>query len=443
MFFTSVHAQDKPNVIFILADDLGAGDLHCTGHPYAKTPHLDKLAKSGIQFNRAYMSAAWCAPSRYALMSGQYPARDFNDSKNLKPTEANITQVLHDAGYATAHFGKWHMNWGLKYMQTPGDFGIDDHFTSNHNGKGVTWTSKQKKDPHWREKTTDAYVDKAINFMKNNKASKNTKPFYVNLWIFPTHSLINPTEEMLKVYDGLKVDMKDFSKQQQEFLKYVAQFGDINKAMQAYCADVTAMDAVLGRLFKYLKDADLADDTIIVFSSDNGPGPLTPQIGSKSLEERYKKKPTLLNSVGSAKNYSDRKASFHEGGIRVPFIVSYPKKFSKGKVDNETIIAGVDWLPTIASLCGADFTSDKVDGIDVKAAFTGGEVTRSKPLFWSEKVNAVVMDGKWKAVKMKNEFKLYDIEKDPAELNDLSASQPKLAKKYKQALVDWQRSLKN
>ena len=110
-FTTNAQNTPHPNIIFILADDLGAGDLQSTGHPYAKTPHLDKLASEGIQFERAYMAAAWCAPSRYGLMSGQYPARDFNTSRNLKPDEPTITKILNDAGYATAHFGKWHMNY--------------------------------------------------------------------------------------------------------------------------------------------------------------------------------------------------------------------------------------------------------------------------------------------------------------------------------------------
>ena len=95
--------SERPNVIFILADDLGSGDLHITGHPYAKTPNLDKLAAKGIRFERAYMPAAWCAPSRYGLMSGHYPARNFNASKDLKANEPSIPKILNDAGYATAH----------------------------------------------------------------------------------------------------------------------------------------------------------------------------------------------------------------------------------------------------------------------------------------------------------------------------------------------------
>ena len=440
---TNAQNTEQPNIIFILADDLGAGDLQSTGHPYALTPHLDKLAAKGVQFERAYMAAAWCAPSRYGLMSGQYPARDFNMSKNLKPDEPTITKILNDAGYATAHYGKWHMNWGMDYIDTPGDFGIDDHFTSNHNGNGKTWSKKEKSSKHWRERTTDAYVDITIDFIDKNEDSNESKPFYVNLWIYPTHSYIDPTPEMLAVYDGLQVDMKDFSKQQQEFLTFVSKHGDINKAMQAYCADVTAMDKALGRLFDYLKENGLDKNTIVVFSSDNGPGPLTKQVLTESVVKRYKEKPTLLNSVGSAKNYRDRKLSFHEGGIRVPYIVSWPGQFPEGKKDNTTIIQGVDWLPTIASICNVELPKSTFDGVDVKSAFYGNGNKRKAPLFWSEKENSVILKDNWKGVLMDGDFALYDIAKDPSEEFDLKNSNPDLANRMENSLEEWIKGLKN
>ena len=440
---TNAQNTEQPNIIFILADDLGAGDLQSTGHPYALTPHLDKLAAKGVQFERAYMAAAWCAPSRYGLMSGQYPARDFNMSKNLKPDEPTITKILNDAGYATAHYGKWHMNWGMDYIDTPGDFGIDDHFTSNHNGNGKTWSKKEKSSKHWRERTTDAYVDMTIDFIDKNEDSNESKPFYVNLWIYPTHSYIDPTPEMLAVYNGLQVDMKDFSKQQQEFLTFVSKHGDINKAMQAYCADVTAMDKALGRLFDYLKENGLDKNTIVVFSSDNGPGPLTKQVLTESVVKRYKEKPTLLNSVGSAKNYRDRKLSFHEGGIRVPYIVSWPGQFPEGKKDNTTIIQGVDWLPTIASICNVELPKSTFDGVDVKSAFYGNGNKRKAPLFWSEKENSVILKDNWKGVLMDGDFALYDIAKDPSEEFDLKNSNPDLANRMENSLEEWIKGLKN
>jgi len=433
-------AQTQPNIIFILADDVGAGDLHCTGHPYAITPNLDKLADQGIRYERAYMAAAWCAPSRYSLMRGQYPARGFYKNRNLKPDEPSITQILKNAGYTTAHFGKWHLNKDLKYAESPGDFGIDEHFTFGSHIKGKKWTSKDFEEEYFRAKTTDYLVDMAIDFIDENNSQKSPSPFYLNLWVYPTHSLINPTPEQLEVYNGLKVNFDDFSPLQKEFLEFVAEHGDIDKSMQAYCADITAMDKALGRLFDFLRRYELDKNTLIVFSSDNGPGPLTVQVQKKTVAERYIKTPTLLNSVGSAKNYRDRKSSIHEGGIRVPFIVSWPGNTKEGKVDNETIFHGVDWLPTIASICNADLPKSNYDGMDLKSAFSGKSIQRKTPVFWSEGASAI-LENNWKGILKENEFYLYDINKDPSESEDLKKSNPEIAKKMESELGRWLKEL--
>jgi arylsulfatase A-like enzyme len=437
--------ENRPNIIFILADDLGAGDLHCTGHPYAMTPHLDRLAGQGISFERAYMAAAWCAPSRYGLMSGQFPARYFDQTRNLRAEEPTITRILNDAGYNTAHFGKWHMTSDGEQNVSPGDFGIDEHFLTNfHGNEDVnTWTREERNQEYWRAKTTDAYVDMTIDFIKNSKRSRLGEPFYVNLWIYPTHSYIYPTPEQLAVYDGLTVKYSDFSPHQQEFLKFVARHGDIDKAMQAYCADVTAMDRALGRLFDFLEREGLKENTLVVFSSDNGPGPLATQVISESVVERYEEMPDLLNNVGSAKIYKERKVSLHDGGIRVPFIVSWPKKISEGKVDKVSVIHGTDWLPTITSLCGIELPEGTYDGTDVSSAFMGEEMVREKEMYWTQAGTIALMKDRWKAMlKSDGEFLLYDIESDPEELNDLKTDHPELAKELEKRIVNWQIDIK-
>lgn len=434
--------SNRPNIIFILADDLGAGDLHCTGHPYALTPNLDKLSKQGVRFERAYMAAPWCAPSRYGLMSGQYPARKFNSTMNLDPKEPSVTKILNDAGYSTAHFGKWHLNKGFEYADSPGEFGIDTHFSTNNNGNGKTWTKAQRKEEYWRAKTTDAYVDMAIDFIEENNAKLTPQSFYMNLWIYPTHSYIHPTPEQLAVYDGLKVDYKDFSPYQQDFLRFVAKHGDIDKAMQAYCADVTAMDKALGRLFDFLKKKGLDENTLIVFSSDNGPGPLTPQVKSESVVKRYKERPDLLNSVGSAKIYKERKISLHDGGIRVPLIVSWPKNTPKGKVDKTSIFHGVDWLPTVASICNIDLPDAQFDGLDMKPAFCGEVMQRKEPIYWTQNSAVASIKGNWKGMLSKDDdFQLFDIDKDPSELKNLKYEYPDVALEIENSLRKWRDEL--
>ncbi|MEX0986641.1 MAG: sulfatase-like hydrolase/transferase [Bacteroidales bacterium] len=437
--------DEPPNIIFILADDLGAGDLHCTGHPYAMTPHLDRLADRGIRFERAYMAGAWCAPSRYGLMSGQFPARYFDRTRNLRPEEPTITKILKDAGYTTAHIGKWHMTSNTEKDISPRDFGIDEHFLTNFFGGGdvYTWTREERNQEYWRAKTTDAYVDRTIDFIQQNKAGGLHKPFYVNLWIYPTHSYIHPTTEQMAVYEGLTVDYSDFSPHQQEFLKFVSRHGDIDQAMQAYCADVTAMDRALGRLFAFLESEGLNDNTLVVFSSDNGPGPLATQVNNESVVERYEEKPDLLNNVGSAKIYKERKVSLHDGGIRVPFIVSWPRKISGGKVDQVSVIHGTDYLPTIASLCGIDLPVGTYDGLDVSAAFLGENMVRDKELYWTQAGDVALLRDQWKAIlKSDGELLLYDIGSDPEELNDLKSDHPDLAEELKKGITDWRVNMK-
>jgi len=430
---SAIQAQPPPNIILILADDLGAGDLACTGHPYVKTPNIDRLASDGIMFSNAYMAAAWCAPTRYSLMRGQFPARQFYQTYNLLPTEPSITKLLQDAGYATAHFGKWHMSRGDSISTDPGDFGLDAHFTTSSSGPG--WTREQRQRPYHRAKTTDGYVDMTIDFIKENQ----DQPFYINLWVHPTHSYIDPSPEQLAVYEGLKVDIEDFkSSYQQQYLEFVSEYGNLDKAMQAYCADITGMDQAIGRLMAYLDQNNLAENTILVFTSDNGPGPLTQQIENRSVVKRFKERPTLLNSVGSAGIFRDRKLSIHEGGIHVPFIVKWAASTPAGRIDAKTVIGSVDWLPTIASICGIELPDYNYDGVDMTAAFQGQETDRGKPLFWLENNGqAAILKGAWKGVIRQGEFSLYNVEQDPEEDNDLRETYRDKAEEIRSELESW------
>jgi N-acetylgalactosamine-6-sulfatase len=330
--------------------------------------------------------------------------------------------------------GKWHMTSGSEYSNSPGDFGIDESFLTNYAGEARTWTKEEKNEEYWRAKSTDAYVDMTIDFIERNDA----QPFYVNLWIYPTHSYIHPTPGQLEVYEGLKVDYSDFSPYQQDFLTFVAQHGDIDQAMQAYCADITAMDQALGRLFSYLKEEGLGENTLVVFTSDNGPGPLTPQVISESVVERYIDRPDLLNSVGSAKIYKERKISLHDGGIRVPYIISWPGKTPQGRVDETTVIHGTDLLPTVASLCNIELAEGIYDGMDVKSAFLGKSLQRSKDIFWTQAGHTAVLSGNWKGVLTKDgNFALYDIVEDPEEQTNLRSLQAEKANEIEQRIHDW------
>lgn len=428
-------ADERPNVIFILADDLGYGDLGVTGHPYARTPELDRLAGEGGRFNEAYVSAAWCAPSRAAIMGGIYPARDFNVDRELSLDRPTLTSVLKESGYATAHFGKWHMGGRSTDAPTPSRYGIDRALITN--GNGPTWSGKDREDPHWREKTTAAYVDMAIEFAEENR----DQPFYINLWLYPTHSYIDPTEEMLARYADLEVNIADFENPlQQEFLEFVSEHGDIEEAVRAYCADITEMDTEVGRLMAALRVLGLDERTLVIFTSDNGPGPIV----GEELASRYVERPTLLNNTGSAGPFRDRKLSLHEGGIRVPLLMRWPGKIPAGLVNDTTIIGGVDFMPTLLALTGVDNEELDTDGVDFGSALRGESVLRGEPLFWNDRPGwSALRDGDWKAHLRRSQFKLYNLDSDPSESDDLADEFPEIAAKYRALLEHFEATLPN
>ncbi|MBK1879860.1 sulfatase family protein [Pelagicoccus mobilis] len=421
---------EKPNIIFILADDLGYGDLGVTGHPYAMSPNLDRLASEGLRIENAYVSGAWCSPSRAALMGGVYPAREFNVTHTLDYNKPSMTSVLKDAGYTTAHYGKWHIG-PKREGPTPDMYGIDEAFITN--GTGPTWPKEARKDPHYREKTTPHYVDLTIDFMERHQ----DKPFFVNLWVYPTHSYINPTKEQLAVYKDLEVEINDFENPlQREFLEFVSQHGDIQDAMRAYCADVTALDTEMGRLFDALDELGLTENTIVIFTSDNGPGPIGTE---ESIIRRYGERPTLLNNVGSSGPFRDRKISLNDGGTRVPFIVRWPAKIAAGRFDQSTLFGGVDLMPTLASIAGAEVPKN-IDGEDLSQRLVTGEgKNRSLPLYWNDRPGwSTMRDKQWKAHLQKGEFRLFDIIKDPSESSDVSKQNPEVSDKYLRALRKWE-----
>ncbi|NLR94375.1 sulfatase family protein [Flammeovirga agarivorans] len=430
-------AQDKPNVIFILADDLGYGDLPKYGHPYTKTPHLDKLADEGKRFTQGYMSGSWCMPARAALMTSLFPSREFLTTFVIDVEKPSVTSIMSDAGYKTAHIGKWHIgdNKRGENAPPPADYGIDLSFTTQSTGPG--FTSKDKKKPHYREHTTTHYIDMAIDFAKSHKKD----PFFINLWLYPTHSYIDPLPKYLDRFKDLEVNIDDFeSEYQRDFLNFVSETHDINDAMRAYCADVSNLDDEIGRLLAAIEEMGLDDNTIIIFSSDNGPGPILNNM--KKLRERYAKKPTLVNSVGSAGPFRQRKGSMYEGGIRAPWIIKWPKKIKGGTTDEETIFTGVDFLPTVAGLTGVEVPEMQLDGEDLSTSVLGTPQKRNKIQYWSDKPNwQVLRDGKWKAHLHLNKITLYDLEADLGETTDVASEHPELVSKYGKLLRAWKKEI--
>lgn len=424
----------KPNIILFLADDLGSGDLACMGHPYVKSPNLDQFVSEATSFERGYVAAGWCAPSRYGIMRGLYPGREFYQEFILDKDQPTMTSIFQNEGYKTAHFGKWHLG-GTKLA----NFGIDTHFSFNGPEDPISLQEKRTKE--FRANSTKLLVNKAMDFIKNTDGN----PFYINLWVQPTHSTIDPTDEQLAVYKDLKIDVNDFkSPHQREFLKTMSKYGDIEKGMQAYCADVTQMDTEFGRLMKFLKDNKLDENTIVIFSSDNGPAPIYRTVENEgAMTIRMKDKPKTINDLGAAKGYFRRKSSVHEGGVHVPLVVRWPRKIP-AKINKSTIIATIDLIPSLTALASIDLPEDyKFDGKDMSHILVGKEEERGAPLYWFEnKSTAAVLNGHWKIVEeAKGNIQLYDLSKDKGETNNLIEKNTEKAAEMKALLDNWKKEL--
>ncbi len=442
-------AARQPNVIFILTDDQGWGDAKFAGHPYVKTPNLDRLAKEGTWLRQFYVAATVCSPSRAAFMTGRVPARfhihgHFSDhpanaSRSmpdwLDPDVTTLPDLLKKAGYATAHFGKWHLGNG-KDAPAPEAYGIDVSKTVNSSGAQL---GDEGKEPYFRARSTALMVDETIKFATTNK----DRPFYVNLWTLVPHALLKPTPEQLAVYADLqpKADDPAFGEWTR---KYYANAKDLRSQMQVFCASLTDLDTQIGRLLGALDELGLTNDTLIFFSSDNGP-------------EDYRVGNAANAGVGSAGPLRARKRSMHEGGIRTFGLVRWPGKVPAGRVEESAVVGGVDFLPTIAALAGVKVPADlSPDGEDRSALWLGAAATpRRSPLHW-EWISSVqgpqdgyqppplcVRDGDWKLFvdHAGKNAQLFDIAKDPGEHKDLAADQPEVVKALTQKALDWVKTL--
>ena len=428
----------RPNFIFIFADDMGWGDLSCYGHRELKTPHLDKLASQGALFSQFYVNAPLCSPSRAACMTGRFPAElsihgayawaKLNRGRTmpdwLDPATPMLTRALQANGYAVGHFGKWHLGY-IKGAPTPDKYGIDDYRTCVSQGKG--WEG-ERTDPEFRAKSTGLFVDETIRFIRSSRKADPSKPFYVNLWTLLPHSILNPTDEQLEPFRKYSTDKT----------RHVG-------AKPIWYATMTDLDTQIGRLMKALDEMGLAEDTVVIFSSDNGPA-------------RMDNPNTNHSAFGSTGPFRGRKRSLYEGGVRMPFIVRYPRKIKAGRIDNDSIISGVDLVPTICSLAGVKVPADLaagIDGEDVSDILTTGKSrARKAPLMWQYRFRVpgrtidrspqlAIREGKWKLLFNPDgsRVELYDIPKDPSELDNLAGQNADVVKRLRAKALAWSKTL--
>ena len=426
--------EQRPNFVFLFADDLGWGDLACYGHPYAKTPALDQLASEGTRFAQAYAGGQTCNPSRTAIMTGLFPPRFAKQTNwNGFGERVTVTELLNQAGYVTGHFGKWHMGPQIGNEQTVSSVcGIDQYDRC-----GPREIFKQIV-PEGR----DAPIyDRAIEFIRENK----DRPFYVNVWGFSTHSPVFAHTKHLAEFEGLVVDKAAFSDRMQKKFDHCETYGvDINQAMQHYLADQYALDLSVKKLLEALDELGLRENTIVVFSSDQGPADI------KMDDEVYNRVMPFheqsQNMLGYSGPYRDGKHKVFEGGLRVPFIVRWPGRVRADTVDTDSVFSGTDWLPTVCSLAGVEYPAD-IDGEDVSDMWLGAKRTHQKPLFWSGYPGASIREGQWRFYSAEKRTRgkygdlLFDVINDPGERDNLIHSYPEVADRLRKKVEAWVREL--
>ncbi|QOV92520.1 sulfatase-like hydrolase/transferase [Humisphaera borealis] len=407
---TSAAEAPKPNIIVLLCDDLGYGDLACFNNPITKTPNLDQLAGSGVKLTRYYSPMPVCSPSRAGLMTGRNPNRlgihDWipqNSGIFLRPGEVTIPQLLKKAGYKTCHVGKWHLNSKVNGSEpTPGDAGFDHWMYTQNNAapshlNPTNFVRNGKPVGPTQGPSSHVCVAEATQWLGTLKEGE---PFFLNVWFHETHEPVAATPEFLEQY----------AKEE-------------NSDKRHYYGNVSQMDAAVGKLLKYLDAKGLRDNTFIVFTSDNGPETLN----------RYK---NANRSYGSPGPLRGMKLHITEAGYRVPGIMSWPKRITPGQV-SETPVCSVDLLPTFCAIAGVDAPKDRaLDGANILPMFEGKSITRPHPLYWQYNFSigrpweVALLDGNWKllADKKLEQFALYNLSEDTAEAKDLSAAEPERTK---------------
>lgn len=442
-------AEPRPNVIFILTDDMGWADAHCFGHPYLKTPHLDRLASESTWFRQFYVANPVCSPSRTAFMTGHFPARHrvhqhfATDAQNaergmpnwLDPEVTTICDILKGEGYATGHFGKWHLSGPNPRAPMPADYGLDDARLMNAN-PAASWPKEVTSDPFFRARSTGLIVDETIRFMSANV----NRPCYVNLWTLVPHALLNPTPAELAVYEQFQVRPEDFAGYMRE---YVAAAPDMTAQMRVYCAAMTGLDQAIGRLLDWLDETGRADNTVIVFSSDNGP-------------EDYHVKNASNAGMGFPGSYRGRKRSLYEGGLRTPLMVRWPGHVAAGGENTDAVLTAVDFLPTICAVTGSRLPDLHLDGEDVSDIIAGASRARRQPICWEWRGGVAgnqtyrpptlaVRDGQWKLLINPDGsgVELYDIPADPEERRNLAAAQPDVVARLSQVAMAFKGELPN
>lgn len=406
---TSVIAADRPNIILVMADDMGWGQTGYYNHPVLKTPNLDAMAANGLRFDRFYAGAPNCSPTRATVMTGRTNDRTgvTNHGVPLRPQEITIPQLLTEAGYSTGHFGKWHLN-GLRGpgvpilkddIRSPGQFGFSTWLSVTNFFDMNPIMSRQGTFEEFTGDSSEIIVDEALKFI--TKKAPEDEPFMAVIWYGTPHS-------PFVAYDEDKTP-----------------FGDLDKSSANHYGELVAMDRSIGALRKGLRDLNIADNTLFWFCSDNGGLP--------------KIKP---ETVGGLRGF---KGSVYEGGLRVPAIIEWPGRITNPRISNYPSCT-MDILPTLLEVTNTTPSTPLpvLDGESLVKLFDTELPRRHKPIGFRHTDRSAIVYNEYKLVKpnaKKDTLELYNLNSDSSEANNLIDELPDVAAKMKAEWIRWNTSV--
>ncbi len=408
----SLSAQEDfkhPNIVVFVADDMGWGDSATYGHPMIKTPNLDKLASQGVKFTQFYSACGVCSPSRAAILTGRTPYRNGvwrhlsgNHEAHLRASEITYPKLLKGIGYETCHVGKWHLlskpQFNNPDFPQPGDHGYD-YWLYTHNNASPSHENPDNffrmgepvgETQRFSAQFVAAEAERWLTEMRDPK-----KPFALSVWVHEPHSPIATDSQFSDLYNG------------HENAKYMG--------------NITQLDYALGQVMDALDKVGAADNTLLVFTSDNGP---------------------VANFGGTTGGLRGGKRSSYEGGIRVPGVVRWPDHIEPGTVSDVPVI-GSDIFATVLEIAGVPLPDDRtIDGVSMVPAFAGKPLEREIPMFWRTHVSqgderVAMRIGDWKIVgnDTLTKFQLYKVQTDWKEENDLAADMPEKTGEMKKKLL--------
>jgi arylsulfatase A-like enzyme len=411
----------RPNIVIIVADDMGYGEIGVHGCKDIPTPSIDSIAQNGIRFTDAYVSGPYCSPTRAGLLTGRYPQR-FGHEFNLNPanhqdyglplTETTMATRLKSAGYRTALFGKWHLGYADRFH--PMERGFDEFFgflAGGHSylspGPAANPLLDGRKPVSEAPYLTDALADRAVDFIKRHRS----QPFFLYLAFNAVHVPMHATEKYLRRFEHI---------------------ADLQR--RTYAAMLAAMDDGIGRALATLREEGLDSNTLVFFFSDNGG-------------------PTTMGGPNGSRNTPLRgsKVQTWEGGIRIPFLMQWPAQLPRGRTDTRPVIQ-LDILPTVLAAAGIPVQQDwQLDGVNLLPHVTGKiSAPPHEALYWRLGGIMAIRKGDWKLVKMSDDafhadpavladltgVELYNLKEDVSETTNLAATH---APKVKELTDDWQR----